>query len=126
MKKLICVLLLLSSLLYISCQKDNRDIGIDDADQFVGTFMGPDQLEIKKIDANSVDLIFTQYEGSDWNHTFYAIVDGKTLTIPAWQNWESEGLKCSGDGFLAGGVLTINYYYSSGFKELGVTYDRIK
>jgi hypothetical protein len=126
MKKLICVLFLLSSLLYFSCQKDNRDIGIDDADIFVGLYMGPGQLEVKKIDANSVDLVFTQYEGSDWNHTFYATIDRKTLTIPAWQNWESEGEKVSGDGFLAGNVLTINYYYSSGQKELGVTYDKIK
>jgi hypothetical protein len=126
MKKLICVSFLLSSLFYISCQKDNHNIGLDDADHFVGTFMGPDRLEVEKLDANSVNLHFIHSGGwTEWNHTFYATVSGKSLTIPAWQNWESEGLKCSGDGFLAGNVLTINYYYSSGFKELGVTYDRI-
>jgi hypothetical protein len=126
MKKInILYIVIVLFLIAVSCQKEDSTAN-DPADIFVGLYMGPDQLEIKKIDANSVDLIFTQYEGSDWNHTFYATVSGKSLTIPAWQNWESEGLKCSGDGFLAGNVLTINYYYSSGFKELGVTYDRIK
>jgi hypothetical protein len=124
-KTKIIYLILLLIIIAVSCQKEDSAIN-DPVDIFVGLYMGPDQLEIKKIDANSVDLIFTQYEGSDWNHTFYAIVDGKSLTIPAWQNWESEGLKVSGEGFLAGNLLTINYYYSSGLKELGVTYDKIK
>ncbi|MFW5804673.1 MAG: hypothetical protein ACOCWG_05535 [bacterium] len=123
-KTKILYIVLLLFMIAVSCQKEDSATK-DPADIFEGLYMGPDQLEIKKIDANSVDLIFTHSEGSDWNHTFYATVDGKKLTIPAWQNWESEGLKVSGDGFLAGNVLTINYYYSSGFKELGVTYDKI-
>lgn len=84
-------------------------------------------MEIEKIDKSSVKLNFIHGDGwAAWNHSFYATVSGKSLTIPEWQYWESERLNCKGDGFLVDNRLIINFYYSNGHKELGVTFDKIK
>lgn len=123
--KRVLFLICISFVITNSCKNDDEN-SKNDADLFVGVYMGIDKIEIEKIDVNSIKLNFIHTGGWDvWNHSFYATVSGATLTIPAWQYWELEDLDCSGDGFLIDGVLTINYYYSNGHKELGVTYEKI-
>ena len=125
MKKIL-LLLVLPIMLLNSCKEEGND-PVEDADLFVGTYIGVSKIEIEKVDENSINLNFIHNgDWTQWNHTFYAKVDGNLLTIPAWQYWQSESLNCRGDGFLVNGVLTINYYYSNGNRELGVTYDKIK
>ena len=125
MKK-VFFLISISFLITISCQKDN-ETNIDDADLFVGVYSRGDKLEIQKVDKSSVRLIFTHGGGwTKWDHVFFGTVSGNSLTIPEWQYWESTNLNCKGNGFLIDNVLTINYYYSNGLSELGVTYEKIK
>ena len=127
MKNLNFIILVSAFLITTSCQKDVTENQEDEADFFVGIYYSGDKLEIQKVDKSSVKLIFTHSGGwTQWNHTFFATVAGNSLTIPEWQYWESEGLNCKGNGFLVDNVLTINYYYSNGSKELGVTYDKVK
>lgn len=123
---LFCIFLLINA----SCHKDDEiaeEHLKDHTALFVGSYVGLDYLEIEKIDNSSVKLNFIHNGGwTVWNHSFYATVSGKSLTIPEWQRWESERLNCKGDGFIVDNILTINLYYSNGDKELGITFEKVK